>query len=330
MRSLFALLMAGLLALDSSATAAPAAPPAMSQAYNTLQAAKQAYDIYLKYNVQADGCRWGRPTLGAIMFRNGQMWKDLAAIEDPAGAKAIGFKPNDKLTCSGSEDRNLQSIASAIYWEWMTRLRIMADLARQPGWGNGLAQIPPGPLTFGEPLRADIQKFMVTSQGQEKVNQQINQLQQEAVLVLNLACEPRKTFKSPTPRACPQIPANLLSQRPAAMVRLQAVESLASYLVTVVGQEQRGEFGTAYRLSTELFDLETKCKPHDLVIYPASPDTKEVGGLLEVSVHRFGEAGVAGRVTVKNGGGSYSVIDGGTLVKFSGFTAPRFGYCSPS
>lgn len=282
------------------------APAAGQGPLDPVEQARLASDGYYRYLAQSGACRWGRPTLDAVMYREKDLWFELAALEDKAAADAIPSAMPEAQPCGGAADQQARSEAAGNFWRWTTRTLIFAQYSAQAGWTNQLVELAADPINAMEPLRKEIE----TAMGPDRSRAETEVLVNEARIVLNLICGPRKAERSPTPRVCPEVPETFIAQRPIAEKRARAVEVFNLVLPEYIAKEQRGEFGLAYQFGFDPFDFSSDCKPLASTIYPAAPDTKELAdGVLEVSVRSYGRTGVVERDRVKKDGLGYAMVD---------------------
>ncbi len=271
-----------------------------------VEQARLAREGYDRYIAQSTACRWSRPTVDAVMYRERELWRDLAALENKQAADAITGSTPDAQPCGGPIDQQARGESIQTYWRWITRSRVYAEFVAQPGWSQQLVALDADLITALEPTRKGIGDAM----GAERATAETQNLINEARVVLNLICEPRKTERTATPRACPDVPAEFTAQRPIALKRAEAVELFNLLLPEAIGQEQRGEFGLAYQFRSDAFDFTSDCKPLASTIYPSAPDTRELpDGVLEVTVRNYGQTGMVERDKVKKDGLGYVMVD---------------------
>jgi hypothetical protein len=319
----FAAFAAWLSAVPANAAPSPSPSPALTQA-------NAANDLLGRYRAQAGACRWGRPTFEAVIYREAETWKKLAALEDSVAAAALKRPEYKTVPCGAAEDAAALTATQVLYWQWTSRLVLQRQLSVQAGWTKDLFALDRRPATAIETLRADIETRMVAAQGMERSQEALSALRQESVLIANLVCEPRKSVRSAAPRTCPEIPATYLPQRPLALIRAEAAELLSSLLVDALAREERGEFGVPHHLKADILDQNFQCRAEEYVIYPESPLTEVKGDVLEVSVHRFGKAGLVKRIRVKKMNGDYVAAEETDLP--GRYLAPDFGrftFCMP-
>lgn len=324
-----ALVLATALAL-SFTHAALAAPPAPAAPPTALDMAKHARDVYSRYLAQAGPCRWGSPTARTILYGEMAMWRDLAVAAGPPGTEVVQPDYSVKQQPCGSEaDRKAQNDAAFSFWEWTTRLRIMAQLGAAPGWGNGLIAIPTASFGQTDGRRADIEKALIAANGQEAMQQRFAALQQESIVVFNLVCEPRKTTGKAVSRACPALPPGLLKDRPAAEVRAGMAEFVAGQLVGDALNEQRGAIGQGYQLKTAFLDIDVKCKPGNYVVYPEAADTTVAGDVIDVAIRRYAQTGDFGRAKLRSSGGDFEIVElpENNIVDPDVYIIPTFDLC---
>lgn len=311
-KSIWAAAMA--LGAAGSAQAAPvpaqASQPVLASALDRAKTANSTWSAYL---AQSGKCRWGNPTTATILYAEVAMWRDLAALEDKAAADTVKTAYPAFQPCSSPADLDAQGRAVATFWEWTTRLAMWSELAAQPGWGNVLIQIERGSLAQTAERRVAVEKALIEANTLPVMQQQGTALQQEAIAVFHLVCEPRRLVRSKEARACPVIAETMLDQRPAALIRAEAAERTASLLVESARQEQRGVFGQPYHLKTEMLDFDVKCKEGQFVIYPESPYTGVSADFLEVAVQRFAQDGTVERIRVRQSGDGYDLTETVTL-----------------
>ncbi|MFZ1743190.1 MAG: hypothetical protein WAT93_10065 [Pontixanthobacter sp.] len=270
---------------------------------NALEQAKLVNDSYSRYYTQAKDCRWGAATIDAAMYRERMTWIDIAALDDKSAADAIKNASTEAGPCNGPADKQARSESGLIYWRWLTRSALMAQLVGSPGWGQNLLRIDSTTVTMVEPVRASVEKSLTDAYGAAFVQNEISNLKNEAIFVLNLICEPRKNERSTTPRQCPNLPADAAAKRPIALIRAQNIELFNSGLQDDIRTEGRGEYGMPYqyRLKLNFFGNSSadfgssKCDPSVYTIYPAASDTIVTGDVYDMSIHRIGVQGIFGR-----------------------------------
>jgi len=292
-------LAASLLAQASPATAQGEPSP--------LELAQSAKLDYVRHIRQAGKCRWDTPTMGTAIYSNSDMYDRMAAIATNNPGLEIPLQAIDDHPCGSEQDNITSWTSTGLYWQWLTRLKLMAVYNNEAGWSYHLAEIPASVVVGLDPVLQSIEQQLIEQAGREAMQQEMTVLAQEVQAVMALACEGRREIRSPSgPRACPELPAEMLADRPYALARLTVAENLGRVLVDDLAREQRREYGDRWQVNLGL--ISGDCEPRMYSYFPQAPDTVEQNGVLDVALHQYGS--IVGRARIQiHDTGAVQLID---------------------
>lgn len=274
-------------------------PAAAQTAPTPLETAQAAKLDWVRHIRQAPECRWDSPTMRSVIYSDSDMYDLLAALATNNPRLQIDLPTTEFHPCGSEQDNRASWTSAGTYWQWLTRLKLMVIYNGEAGWTHDLAEIPVSVVTGLDPVREKVEQELIGQFGRQAMEQEVNALTQEVQTVMALACAGRSEIRSGgTSRACPELPAEILAERPEALVRLTVAETLGRVLIDELAKEQRREYGERYQVQYDMFGS-SDCDSSKFSYFPQAPDTVvDEYGMLNVALHQYGS--IVGRARIRS------------------------------